>query len=86
MRIVLSVILLLFPLGFLSYYIIKYSQRIVIIVRKKIDEIRQLDTMKQSILEDTNTDIDISTDQKPPVFPLIDPVDDDISPLETPTI
>lgn len=53
LRIVLSVILLLFPLWFLSYYVIKYFKKSSSLVAKKIDEIRQLDSMRQSILHET---------------------------------
>lgn len=58
LRIVLSAILLLFPVWFLSYYLIKYFKKSSSLIAKKVEEIRQLDSMKQSILYETAKEIE----------------------------
>lgn len=51
--IILSCLLLLFPLGFLVYYLIAYFKKSKALVAKKIEEIKELDMMRTSILEDS---------------------------------
>ena len=48
--IVLSAVLLLFPIGIVTYYIIKYFKKSSALVSKKIQEIKELDSMKETIL------------------------------------
>lgn len=50
MWIVLSAVLLLFPIGIITYYVIKYFKKSSAIVSKKIQEIKELDSMKETIL------------------------------------
>lgn len=50
MWIVLSVVLLLFPVGIITYYVIKYFKKSSALVSKKIQEIKELDSMKETIL------------------------------------
>jgi len=48
--IVLSAVLLLFPIGIITYYVIKYFKKSSALVSKKIQEIKELDSMKETIL------------------------------------
>lgn len=48
--IVLSAVLLLFPIGIITYYVIKYFKKSSALVSKKIQEIKELDNMKETIL------------------------------------
>jgi len=48
--IVLSAVLLLFPIGIITYYVIKYFKKSSAIVSQKIQEIKELDSMKETIL------------------------------------
>lgn len=50
MWIVLSAVLLLFPIGIITYYVIKYFKKSSALVSKKIQEIKELDSMKETIL------------------------------------
>jgi len=50
--IILSFLLLLFPLGFLSYYLIRYFKKSSKFFSQKIAEIKELDTMKDVILQE----------------------------------
>ncbi len=52
--IVLSVLLLLFPIGIITYYIIRYFKKSSEFVSKKIEEIKELDSMKDTILHETD--------------------------------
>ncbi len=54
--IVLSVLLLAFPVGFIAYYIIKYVKKTSSIIQKKVEEIKELDKMRTSILEESTTE------------------------------
>lgn len=51
--IVLSVLLLAFPVGFVAYYIIKYVKKTSSLIQKKVEEIKELDKMRTSILEES---------------------------------
>jgi hypothetical protein len=53
---VLSVLLLAFPVGFIAYYIIKYVKKTSSIIQKKVEEIKELDKMRTSILEESITE------------------------------
>lgn len=55
--IVLSVLLLAFPVGFIAYYIIKYVKKTSSIIQKKVEEIKELDKMRTSILEESTPEV-----------------------------
>lgn len=55
--IILSVLLLSFPLGFLWYYIWKYIKKSSQIVQNKIEEIKELDKMRTTILEESRDEV-----------------------------
>jgi uncharacterized membrane protein (DUF4010 family) len=54
--IVLSVVLLLFPVGIISYYVVRYFKKSSEFVTKKIEEIKELDSMKEVILQEVDAD------------------------------
>jgi len=51
--ITLSVLLLLFPVGLITYYVIRYFKKSSDFVSKKIEEIKELDSMKDTILHES---------------------------------
>ena len=53
--IVLSVLLLAFPVWFIAYYIVKYVKKTSSLIQKKVEEIKELDKMRTSILEESTS-------------------------------
>lgn len=45
--------MLAFPVGFIAYYIVKYVKKTSSIIQKKVEEIKELDKMRTSILEES---------------------------------
>lgn len=45
-----------FPIGFIAYYIIKYVKKTSSLIQKKVEEIKELDKMRTSILEESSNE------------------------------
>lgn len=83
--IVLSAVLLLFPIGIVTYYIIKYFKKSSALVSKKIQEIKELDSMKETILFESEI-LDQEENIEQEVIVPTDVVEEEFIEPEVPTV
>jgi uncharacterized membrane protein (DUF4010 family) len=85
--IVLSVVLLLFPVGIISYYVVRYFKKSSEFVTKKIEEIKELDSMKEVILQEVDADDSHEEQEEEIIQPAeVQEESDVIVQLEAPTV
>lgn len=84
--IVLSAVLLLFPIGIITYYVIKYFKKSSALVSKKIQEIKELDSMKETILFESEVLIEEDANQEDVVVPTTVSIEQEVVEPEVPTV
>jgi len=79
-------VLLLFPIGIITYYVIKYFKKSSALVSKKIQEIKELDSMKETILFESEVLIEEDSNQEEVVVPTTVSIEQEVVEPEVPTV